>query len=256
MIWQKQYTWILQAPLRSIFGTGALGLVGVLTLGGTGAVLGQPSGSSIPNNYRDWQGIFDFLRQENDPPRTGQAGGSRDPELCLVSPGHEQTLWHRNPIFLWQGNMFATGVRLNGESTNVLWRTTGDQEDSGVYQAHYEGTPLATNENYDWLLYGNIINPNEVSIRFPFQIMDVSGYEHHAAELIALQHELEAEGADEDAIALARTDYFLANNLPNDAVQVMFSVAEPSAELQAARSALVKEICDRTVPIPVSHPSE
>ncbi|MGF1522568.1 MAG: hypothetical protein ACFBSF_09660 [Leptolyngbyaceae cyanobacterium] len=231
-------------------------IVSVISLGWAGTALGQPAESPTLANYQNWQGLWNFLRQENDPPGTGRPLGSRDPGLCLVSPGDHQMLWHRNPVFVWQGDTFTTGVRPTQAVDNILWQATVDEEDSGVYRARYQGAPLEAGTHYDWVFYGSILNPNAISEWFYFQLMDVDRYEHHAAELAVLQHELEADGANEEAIALARADYFLTNDLPNDAVQAMFSVDTPSAELQAVQSDLVEKICSGSTDLTVPHLAE
>ncbi|MBE7385094.1 MAG: hypothetical protein F6J95_027240 [Leptolyngbya sp. SIO1E4] len=218
-----------------------LGVFSVIGWGWAETALSQPSETSSPAISLSWQRIREFFSQENDDPGSGGNHGSRPPVgLCLVSPRQGETLWHRNPVMVWQG--YATvGVRLQGDGETVLWKETASEPETDVYRAYYQGEQLQLGEEYEWLFY--IISQGSPAIWFPFEVMAADMYEQHAAELAALQSELEAEGADEEAIALARANYFLDNGLSSDALQAVFAVGEPSEALLETRAALVEEIC-------------
>ena len=237
MIKRKEYGFMTRALKRLGVGVGALGVVG---LGWMGTAFPQSSGLSAPTSSLSWQRIREFFSQENEDKGEGANRGSRPVvRLCLVSPRQAQTIWHRSPVLVWQGYS-TVGVRLQDDAENVVWKETASEKDTGVYRAFYQGEPLQFGEDYDWLFY---IGETSPAIWFPFQIMAADIHEQHAAELAARQRELESEGADAEAIALAKAMYFVENDLPSDALQVVFAVGEPSAGLVETREALVEEVC-------------
>ncbi|MGG6238393.1 hypothetical protein ACQ4N7_07105 [Nodosilinea sp. AN01ver1] len=64
-----------------------------------------------------------------------------------------------------------------------------------------------------------------------------------AADLEQITAELTHEQADAEAIAQAKANYFLKNELLADALQILFTVEDPSAEVVTARNALVTDLC-------------
>ncbi|MFH7245092.1 MAG: hypothetical protein ACHWZW_19830 [Spirulina sp.] len=61
--------------------------------------------------------------------------------------------------------------------------------------------------------------------------MDDDAYEQIAAELETLEASLAAENADAETVALARMSFFAERGLADDALQELFSIAEPSPEI-------------------------
>lgn len=223
-----------------IWGLG-VGVLSVVSVGWMGAAVSQTAEVSTLTASAGWQRVRNFFRQENEDQGAGENRGARPmPGLCLVSPGAEQTIWHRNPVLVWQGYS-TVGLRPMDDDDAVLWQATASEKEAGVYRAYYPGEALEPGQAYDWLFY---IGQNAPARWFSFQVMEAEQHGQHGAALAALQSELAAQGADEEIIALAKAEYFIENDLPADALQVVFAVAEPSDNLMATQEALVQEICE------------
>jgi hypothetical protein len=213
---------------------GILGIVGTLAV----------SGSSLPpvlwaqeiDEPTLWSSMLQFFRREADDRRESRNGGPRVPGLCLLSPHETRPIWSRQPLFVWKGPIDTIGVRSEGERKTYLWQEVVQAEaESGLYTAAYMEEPLEPGE-YEWLFFNNSPLPTFWS---SFQIMDDEAYAVHAAAL----EDLETDGLDEMELALARANYFVEENLPSDALQEIFSVSEPSAELLQLQEEIVEELC-------------
>jgi hypothetical protein len=217
-----------------------VGVLGVVGLSWVGTAASQPAETSTVTPSTSWQRIREFFRQENEDEGRGRNNGSR-PAMgtCLVTPRDGQMLWHRNPVLVWQGYS-TVGIRPVEEEDNILWKETVSEQEAGVYQAYYSGEPMELGQTYDWLFY---ISEGSPAMWFRFQTMEAEQYEYHAAELDALNAELATKEVDENAVVLAQAQYFVDNNLPADALQVVFAVGEPSQELLETREALIQAIC-------------
>lgn len=224
----------------------AAGALGAVSLGWMGTALSQALDTPAPATATDWQQVRDFFRRENDDRGAGRDNTSRPIDgVCLVSPKYDQPLWHRNPVLVWQSRDSTVGIRPLGEDNNIFWQDIASETEAGVYSAYYQGEPLELGQTYQWLFY----DTDPVPYRwFKFHMMTTEQYEHYADALEAVQSELETNGADEIEIALAQSEYFIENNLPIDALQVIFAVDEPSEELLEIREELVQEICGRPNP--------
>lgn len=187
-----------------------------------------------------WQQIYNFFFQENDPPNDGANRGSRPiAGFCLLSPDLGQSVWHQEPMLVWQGYPMV-GIRLQGEAT-PLWQDAIAAPATKAYRVAKPELLLNPGQTYEWLFY--IIDPNAPALQVPFQVMDQAARARHNVELTAIQNKLTTETADESALALAQADYFIANNLPADALQVIFSVEEPTPELLEMQTVLVQTLC-------------
>lgn len=224
-----------------------LGTVALLSMGDAGLAQTQEAAENPSSLASGWQRIVAFFAEENEDRRRSNNNGSRPGNgVCLISPPHQQVLWHREPLMLWQSTETHIGIRPQGAEDRVLWRATATASEVGVdtyqdiYQASYAGVPLEPEETYEWLFY---INPERPSFWFRFELMGAMDYAQHAVELGALLAPLAAAEAGAEEIALAKAGYFLDNNLPADALQVVFAVSDPSSELLEAQAALVAEIC-------------
>ncbi|MBD2108791.1 hypothetical protein [Nodosilinea sp. FACHB-13] len=193
--------------------------------------------------------VLDFFRGEVRDRRRGQISGSRpvrggEPP-CLINPGDSETLWHQEPLFLLRGDISQIEVQPPGDSAAQLWDAEPTATDSGLLTAAYDGEPLRLGSPYHLLIYENQpIFGSVLTVQIPFQIM-AAGEERDriAAELEQITAELATEEADAEAIAQAKADYFIENELPADALQALFTVAAPSEELITAREALAADIC-------------
>jgi len=199
------------------------------------------------------QRIVDFFRSDAQDRRRGVISGSRPVDggeaLCLISPGDSETLWHQQPLVLLQGDVPEIGVQALGDSRAIPWTTAPTQTESGLLKASYSGTPLTPGMPYGLLIYQEQPGQTQaLTLRIPFRIMP-EGEERDriTAELNQLTTNLATNGADAEAIAQSQADYFLANNLPADALQALFAVSSPSEALATARDALVADICSEAL---------
>ncbi|HEY9880398.1 MAG TPA: hypothetical protein V6D29_18215 [Leptolyngbyaceae cyanobacterium] len=186
-----------------------------------------------------WTQVTNWLNRESDDKGQGGEGGSRPTaNLCLLSPGNNQRIWSLSPTLVWQG-MPIVGIR-PAEERGEPWQVTATETVSGAYREPYTGPVLERGKQYEWLFF---TTPDEPSVWFPFQVVDQLTHWRISRDLNALQTQLETEGATPDAIALARANYFMENDLPADAIHEMFAVSEPSDELVQARETLVQAVC-------------
>lgn len=61
--------------------------------------------------------------------------------------------------------------------------------------------------------------------------------------LQALEVQLRAQKATQAAIALARTNYFTQRGLQADVLQQIYSIEQPSVELQKTKYEIEKKLC-------------
>ncbi|MEH1765579.1 MAG: hypothetical protein V7K76_28010 [Nostoc sp.] len=169
-----------------------------------------------------WTNISQILFSKK-PPVEPRKGGSRDPiNICMVSPDAPAKLrivWSDRPLFIWKGRVQTIAVRPI-DSEQDLWNQPVTQTQNITYQ----GQPLQPGQSYEWMVN---------SSRFvPFQIMETQQRDRITAELKTLENQLQAQGADIEAIALAKAKYFADSNLWSDALQQAYLVPNPSDGLK------------------------
>ncbi|MBD2110331.1 MULTISPECIES: hypothetical protein [Cyanophyceae] len=212
---------------------------------GLPVAIAQPA----PEPSLAFEQVFDFFRGEVRDRRRGQISGSRpvrdiEPP-CLINPGDSEILWYQKPLFVLRGDIAQIEVQPQGNAVASPWNAEPTATESGLLTAAYDGEPLRLGRLYNLLIYENqpIFGPVQ-TVQIPFRVM-AAGEERDrvAADLDQLTAELATEEADAEAIAQAKANYFLENELPADALQILFTVAAPSEELVAAREALAADIC-------------
>lgn len=196
-----------------------------------------------------WEQVTRFLGKD-DPGETGVGGSRPVAGLCLLSPSDNQRVWHTRPLFVWQGLTDLVGVSPADTNPELLWHVEASASSEGVFQAAYAGPALEPGERYKWMFFmtpgqlesrANGLEPTALS---NFEAVDLLTYVGIAADISAIEAELEDEAAGEEAIALARADYFSSKGLRADAIHEIFAVSDPSEELIAARADLVAQVCD------------
>lgn len=229
-------------------------LAGLMTVAmasnlGLPVAIAQPA----PEPSLAFEQVFDFFRGEVRDRRRGQISGSRpvrgSEPPCLINPGDSETLWHQKPLFLLRGDIAQIEVQPLGNSAAPPWNAKPEAAESGLLTAAYDGEPLRLGSSYQMLIYENqpILGPVQ-TVQIPFRVM-AAGEERDriAADLDQLTAELTHGKADAEAIAQAKANYFLENELSADALQILFTVADPSEELIAAREALATDICSEAL---------
>ncbi|MBD2518960.1 hypothetical protein H6G93_29170 [Nostoc sp. FACHB-973] len=191
-----------------------------------------PKKSSIQQTF-SWTNISRIIFSKK-PPVEPRKGGSRPTDnVCMVSPDAPDKLrivWSDRPLFIWKGQAQTIAVRsINSEQD--LW----NQPVTETQNITYAGKPLQPGETYKW-----VVNSSKF---VPFQIMETQQRDRITAELKTLENQLQAQGADIEAIALAKAKYFADSNLWSDALQQAYSVPLRSDELQKMIKNIDK-LCD------------
>lgn len=169
--------------------------------------------------------------------------------LCAITPGllgEKNVIWSDRPLFIWQGTVQRLEVRPYSlyspySSQEVLWNQTVTVADRS---ATYTSKALQPGQTYDWELVVNPPsprNPRPNNPRYTFQVMEAQGRDRITAELTALEKQLKGETAE--AIALERANYFAERDLWSDALQEVFSVKNPSAELTRTAQEISTYLC-------------
>jgi hypothetical protein len=207
----------------------------------------RPGGSRLRNNAppksrdggsRSWEQTLNDVLLNNEPPES-RNGGSRG-GFCAITPMDMETgvkLWHDQPIFVWRGSIVRLELRNhNGEA--LIWSETVSK---GNNTARYTGEPLLPGETYTlWLYTSQSFIPDYQVI---FQRLNSEQQTEITQDLEQL--ELSLNHPTEEAIAMARFQYFAQKQLWSDAVSEPFLVENPSASLnQFKTETLPKQFCD------------
>ncbi|MBX9254883.1 hypothetical protein H1Q63_13155 [Desmonostoc muscorum CCALA 125] len=188
--------------------------------------------SSIQQTF-SWTNISRIIFSKK-PPVEPRKGGSRPTDnVCMVSPDAPDQLrivWSDRPLFIWKGQAQTIAVRsINSEQD--LW----NQPVTETQNITYAGEALQPGQTYKW-----VVNSSKF---VSFQIMETQQRDRITAELKTLENQLQAQGADIEAIALAKAKYFADSNLWSDALQQAYSVPLRSDELQKMIKNIDK-LCD------------
>ncbi|MDX2229919.1 MAG: hypothetical protein NW220_09790 [Leptolyngbyaceae cyanobacterium bins.349] len=185
--------------------------------------------------------LQNILRQR--PPTERRPGGGRG-ELCAIVPTASEApaiIWNTRPLFVWQGRYNVIGVREKGATSDLWWGTVSTQSSSTMHLP-YSGTALVPGKTYEWSFF---VDPNRRSPleTVTFRVIDGKQRAVVTRDLSILESRLKAQNASEEAIALARTNYFAKKGLRSDALQEIYSVKQPSAELKQVMQDIEKQMC-------------
>lgn len=207
--------------------------------------VGQPTYSAIAqsNNIESTVSFRNLLRRifpddERDDPTTISRG-----DFCLLAParpGEETTIWHQKPVFIWQGTIGKLEVvdDITGER---LWQYEPAPDETFV---SYEGEQLKAGSTYVWKVYSD--STSETAITFPpFTILPAINRLLIANGLsVARDRAIAADNPEENPPELANANYFAFRDLPVDALQSLFTVENPSADLVEGRAEIVESMCE------------
>ena len=194
-------------------------------------------GLIIPTEDRNWQDIFQSLKQkeEEEPSLSARSG---EEAICLVAPAIFSgiKLWHSAPLFMWQGTVNKIKVR-SRNTDQEMWSQEILQEQSSIL---YQGQFLEPGIRYEVFIdYGL-----SESIRFTLELLNSEEIERIARELQLGEAALKSGGADPETISRYRVRYFMANNLLSDVVQEILAVENPSNDLREIQQNTIKMLCD------------
>ncbi|MDZ8226915.1 hypothetical protein [Nostoc sp. ChiVER01] len=189
------------------------------------------------NPLLSWVNIFLPLSKPKPPIKPRKAvgrpvRGSSAPisnSVCMISPdvpedklNKPRIVWSDRPLFLWEGNAQQVGLMKNRQTT--LWL---QELAPGKKFISYTGEPLQPGETYYWVVFDESIPTGNIK----FQVMEPQDRQEITNNLKILEEEQKAKGANTEAIALAKANYFIQQELWADALQQAYSVEKPSAEL-------------------------
>ncbi len=175
--------------------------------------------------------------------RERQPGGSRGAQACAVIPksltpqAASKQVWSLQPLLVWQlqgTQVDAVQLSAWGE-LEPLWRR---EPSPGTTQVLYDGPPLEPGRTYEWeLVVADPLGTGALGDWVEFTVMPADERAQVARDLAQLEARVAAT-ASEEAIALRRATYFAERALWSDALRELYSVAEPSPTLAAARAQL------------------
>lgn len=167
---------------------------------------------------------------------------SRGESVCLISPGNsgEQLVWSDRPLFIWRGEMMTpTEINLytagNDLNEQPVWTETILPNTNTIT---YTGQ-LQPGSTYDWELVSD-----DNTYRKTMQLMEQPQREAIAAELTSITNNLQDSNATAEDIAIAKADYFISQKLGSDALQELYSVENPSADLAEQISNIEQQLCE------------
>lgn len=213
----------------------------------------QVAAQTAPAHLSLRQTVIDFFNRDDVEDRSrGGTGTSRGPgeqqaddPFCILTPGRNETIWHQQPLFVTHGPINRIAVRLRANDRTQpnnpeIWGYSPRPDAARLMVAKTD--TLQPGNRYEWLFYNS--QNDKVIFRLSFTVMaDGAERDQIATDLAQLEAELTHEGTSIEAIAKAKADYFLANDMPADALQILFAVEEPSADLVALRTETVETIC-------------
>ena len=176
-----------------------------------------------------WGEIWDKLKRQK------VAGGSRGNlgDLCLISPntlvntessensyGKYVTIWHQNPLFMWQSGSISKIILKN--DAGVQWEKTLEPSSRYIF---YDGKPLELGKTYKLIVFA----PHETEL---YQIKVVNSEQHQQITADLLTKPLEAKGVNPEEIALVKANYFLERQMWSDVLWELYSIPNPTDKLK------------------------
>ena len=212
----------------------ALGLVSIALVDG-----------AIASPKPTWQSVFvKWLNQEpKDRGSGGSSGGRPTDALCVITPGVDSVLWTTQPIFVWQGGYSVIGVRPKGNDS-ILPGEIASAQNQSVKRVSYTNVPLELGKSYELVFF---VDENRRSPLNPvaFQVLGATERAGITKDLRSLETRLKVQRAGQEEIILQRSNYFAQRGLRADALQQIYSIDQPSVELQKVRQEIEKKLCQR-----------
>jgi hypothetical protein len=196
------------------------------------------------------------------PPVERREGGSRDGLLCLLTPGNAdgrlQQMWHGSPQFVWAEKFLEPDVKSSIEtilvvqphSQRVVWTQTLTEIDNSLAtavpspwrleQVDALAATLQPGQTYEWIALDRRHNQLASGV---FQIMPAAQQATISADLTGLEKELSAKGASAEQMAFEKATYFTERQLWSDALQVIYSVEDPSQPLMDLWLQIPEHVC-------------
>ena len=179
--------------------------------------------------------------------RLGARGGA-----CAVAPGllaeqksndsstqNKLAVWHERPMFVWDGKATQVQVRDHANREVVLWT----QPVGAAQQVLYSGDALQPGKYYQWQVLGEEPTSSDRNYWITFALMSSEQHDQIKTELETLEQQLQSSRSSAEEVALQKAAYFADRNLWSDALQVLFTVENPSASFLQERRSYVAQLC-------------
>lgn len=203
--------------------------------------------AETPMKQSLWSSISEWLKRPK-PPFGGRGGD------CLINVDRttSQVVWHRRPMLIWQGKAGAIGLQQPNRPQAFWKQPRSPIVGAGVQNLQYTGPLLEFGQPYEWSSFFSSASPNRQSW-VPFEMVSSDRYRQVEHDLKQLATQLRQQKASPEEVVWQRADYFSRQQLWADALQELFSVPQPSAELRQLRQHIQAETCEaeRPVSLPV-----
>ncbi|HBE17733.1 MAG TPA: hypothetical protein DEG17_13240 [Cyanobacteria bacterium UBA11149] len=203
-----------------------------------------PKSTKIKDLAKSWQellnNLFNNKDKDNPPPGTPGNGIARG-NICPITPfsKHNTTeIWTNRPLFVWRGILGKIGVKL-ANSQDLLWSQTVDETDN---RFPYTGPALTPGKNYEWVIFISQ-NGNNPAMKIPFKVIDNQERSQIRLDLIILGIQLQEKGTTSEEFTLEIAKYFAEKELWNDVLQQIYSIENPSEDLQNIIPEISTELC-------------
>lgn len=227
-------------PANSIYHLGT-GLMLMMGLGFTADARAQQSPSGFRNRLDNiWNRIVrdDEHRQ---PPQSSRG------EMCAIAPAVSgpiaeiETIWHDQPIVVLDPGTIAKVSLKTEVAEKPFWSYEPTADENHV---RYDGDPLAPGQTYVLRLHSLINGGPAVSSKFEVLPAASRTLIENGLKIATDKHDPALiELPDIEQQAIQRADYFANRGLPYDAIQALFSVSSPSAELSNRQADILEESC-------------
>lgn len=197
---------------------------------------GTPASEASDATFLNWLNGFEANPDADEPPLT-KRGGS---DFCLVAFDAETTtpIWNDRPDFVIQGDIRRFAV-YSEASDEPLWMSDANEAEAVAYT----GPSLEPGITYT-LRAENPRNPmNDFQAR-RFTLLSPEEQDAIAAGLLELETAMQASGESEEAIALARADYFWERELTVDAWAEVIPLQTTSEVTSEAVAAAYERLCE------------
>jgi hypothetical protein len=190
-----------------------------------------------------WSKVF-----AQKPPVKTRAGTARPARnICLAFPNLPYDpaskegilkLWNRQPMLIWQGDAQEIKVSqvVNDKALEKPIATLDLSRDSKRIQPTIM---FKAGQVYEWVAIPKRTKASGIR----FQMVDESTAAAIEQDLAKLNQSLKAKRLDPSQLAIERARFFADRDLWLDAMQELYSVANPSEDIQTTIVGFEKEIC-------------
>lgn len=229
----------MTVQFKTLYRTGLKScLLLVMGLGLTADASAQQSSVSLQSRLENiWSRI---VRDDDDKdPAWGKRG-----EMCAIAPTHPQAdtpeSWHAQPVIVWQAGTVAQISMRELNAAESFWKYTPSGDETHVV---YDGDPLAPGKTY--VLGIHATADADPALVPSFQVLPATIRTLISNGLENSSSPNHSAVSDAEWTAIEQAEYFSTRDLPYDAIQSLFSVSNPSADLLNIQERIIASACQR-----------